>query len=79
MQLKTVKKSVDGEIEAVFMLTPVQMQILLNYAVKDLVSKGLIQELEITEEEMIEYAKEQESVAQKEFLETLDINNIPKA
>lgn len=79
MILKRLKVQKDGEVEATWMLTQEQFQLLLNFAIDSLLSKGLISTLDIDEAEIEAIQKQADEEVQKEFLSNVDPERMYKA
>lgn len=79
MELKRLKIEKDGSVESTWLLTSEQFQVLLNYAIDSLLAKGLITTLDIPQEELDAMHDEAEAEAQRELLDSLDVNQLPKA
>ena len=79
MQLKRLVTNKEGEIEATWLLTPEQFQLLLNYAIDSLLSRGLVSTLDVTPEELAELQKQLENDATKDLLSNLDKNQLHSA
>lgn len=73
MILKQLQKQVDGSLETQWLLTEAQTKFLLNFAITELIQKGLVQVLT----EVLDKQEVEES--QKQFLEEVDPNTLYKA
>jgi hypothetical protein len=79
MQLKRLVTNKEGEIEATWLLTPDQFQLLLNYAIDSLLSRGLISTLDVTPEELVDLQKKLENDAATTLLSQLDKDKLHSA
>ena len=79
MELKKLAKNSDGNMESTFVITPEQMTVLLWYAVNDLVGRGMATVADISEEEFEKFKKEVEEKFKRDYLASLDTDDLPKA
>ena len=79
MILKRLKQNKDGQIEATWMLSNEQFNLLLNYAIDSLLSRGLISTIDISEEEVTELQQAAEAEAATDLLSKLDATKLPQA
>ena len=79
MVLKRLKQNKDGQIEATWMLSNEQFNLLLNYAIDSLLSRGLISTIDISEEEVTELQQAAEAEAATDLLSKLDATKLPQA
>lgn len=79
MELKRLKIEENGSVEATWLLNQQQFQLLLNYAIDSLLSRGLITTIDITEDELKELHKQAEAEAATDMLSKLDASQLGQA
>ena len=79
MKLKRLSQNEDGEIESLFILTPEQYYSLIQHAINDLMVRGVLEIMDLPEEEVKKIKEEQDAEVKKKFLEEVDIKNLHQA
>ena len=79
VNLKKIEINKDGEVETKWILTSDQYYFLVNYAVNDLIRKGVATVELLTEEELKKIQTEVSEESRKEFLVNLPPDNMYKA
>lgn len=79
VKLKKIDINKNGEIETIWVLSPDQYYFLVHHAVNDLLQKGLVETEQISEDEYKQMQAEALDAAKHEFLENIDIKDLPKA
>lgn len=76
MKLKKLELTQDGKVESVWLLSTDQYYFLIQYAISNLIQRGLVQSETISEED---FKKMQESELDISILNNLDIKDLPRA
>lgn len=79
MKLKKIEISNEGNVETVFILTPDQYHALINHAINDLLTKGIVETVKLSEEELQQIQQEAMEEIQKEFLAQVPTDEIGSA
>lgn len=79
MILKKLTQTVDGNVESVFLLTTDQYYMLIQHAINDLMMKGIVSVMELSEEEAKQLYDEHLEETKKAFLEKINVEDLPRA
>ena len=79
MIIKRIVQNLDGDVEATFALTKEQEAMLLNYAITNLVTKGMVEVSDVPREEWEQEKITTENDLARMFLEALDPKSLPEA
>lgn len=79
MKLKKIEINNEGQVETVWVLTPEQYHSLIHHAINDLLLKGIVQSVDISEDELKKLQEEALEEVQKEFLSEVSIDDLAKA
>ena len=79
MNLKKLKFKKGEGVESVWYISEEQYSALINYAINDLMKKGMAAELEIDPEALLEELKQTDEEKYTELLQMLDSENLHQA
>ena len=79
MKLKRLTITEDGNVESIFILTPEQYYSLVQHAINDLMVRGVLDIMDMSEEEIKKIKDEQDSEVRKKFLEQVDAKDLHQA
>lgn len=79
MILKRLTQTTDGNVESVFLLTTDQYYMLIQHAINDLMMKGIVSVMELSEEEAKKIYDEHLEETKRVFLENVDADTLPRA
>jgi hypothetical protein len=79
MKLTKIVTTEDGNIETTWVLAPEQYYSLLQHAINDLTLKGVIESVELSEEDVKQLHAEALTEARKTFLEQVPVESLPQS
>lgn len=68
-----------NEVEAIFVLTPEQYYSLIQHAINDLMVRGVLDIMDMSEEDVKKLKDEQDTEVRKKFLEQVDAKDLYQA
>ena len=79
MKLKRISMTDGGEVESIFVLSQEQYYGLLQHAINDLMLRGVLEIVDMTDDERTKLKEEHEKDIREKFLEAVDPKTLHQA